>query len=252
MGDSTLDPAGPDAAQWERRAKSFGTQAANYARGRPTYPLAAVRFALAGEADRSPRVLDLAAGTGKLTQRLLELGCDVVAVEPLDAMRALIPAEAHPMAGTAEAIPLAAGSVDAVVVGQAWHWFDTVPATAEVVRVLRPGGRVGALWNMYDVSDPLSAAIAKAAGALSSDDEGLEQGPPWPADSGIADPELGAFTGTDVYDRDRLLAYAASHSWVIESDEPDRERIFAGLRDLAPPGEFTVVEKCTVWRGRRS
>ena len=127
-----------------RRALSFGSAAAEYAAARPSYPAEAVRWAI-GDARR---VLDLGAGTGKLTQVVLALGLEAVAVEPDDAMRALIPAESY--AGTAEEIPLPDASVDAIVVGQAFHWFDPVRAIPEMVRVLRSGGRIGLFWNLYD------------------------------------------------------------------------------------------------------
>src|SRR3954464_7845825 len=127
-----------------RRALSFGSAAAEYDAARPSYPAEAVQWAV-GDAGR---VLDLGAGTGKLTRVVLDLGLEAVAVEPDDAMRALIPAESY--AGTAEEIPLPDGSVDAIVVGQAFHWFDAARALPEMVRVLRPGGRIGLFWNLYD------------------------------------------------------------------------------------------------------
>ena len=102
---------------------------------------------------KAKRVLDLGAGTGKLTQQLLDRSLDVVAVEPspgmLDHLRTALPAvQAH--RGSAEAIPLPDASVDAVMVAQAWHWVDVDRAVAEVARVLRPGGRLGLLWNVRD------------------------------------------------------------------------------------------------------
>jgi ubiquinone/menaquinone biosynthesis C-methylase UbiE len=107
-------------------------------------------------------VLDLAAGTGKLTRQLAALGADVVAVEPGEDMRRVF-AEALPgielHAGSAEAIPLPDGSVDAVTVGQAFHWFRTADALAEIHRVLRPGGGFALLWNADDREDALMAAL---------------------------------------------------------------------------------------------
>src|SRR5690606_37723951 len=122
-----------------RRAASFELGADAYRRARPGYPDDAVRWL----APQPPaRVLDLAAGTGKLTERLHALGFDVTAVEPSDAMRAqleqAVPA-VRAVPGTAETIPFADDSVDGVVVAQAWHWFDPAPAAREVARVLRPG-----------------------------------------------------------------------------------------------------------------
>jgi SAM-dependent methyltransferase len=134
-----------------QRASSFGAAAAAYAEHRPDYPVAAIEWGLAG---RTPdKVLDLGAGTGKLTRILVGLGFDVVAVEPDEQMRAqlsaLLPGVAAP-AGRAERIPLPDGSVDAVFVGQALHWFDLDVAMPEIERVLRPGGVLIALWNARD------------------------------------------------------------------------------------------------------
>lgn len=128
------------------RARSFGGSAAVYARVRPGYPEEAVRFVL----PRVPcAVADVGAGTGKLTEVLLRLGCEAVAVEPDDEMRALL-AGADARAGSAEALPLEDRSVDAVVAGQAFHWFDAPRFVDEAARVLRPGGTVGLVWNEWD------------------------------------------------------------------------------------------------------
>jgi SAM-dependent methyltransferase len=121
-----------------------------------------------GAASRPVRdVLDLAAGTGKLTEGLLPLGLVVTAVEPDDDMRAELShrfPQVNAAPGTAEDIPLATGSVDAVLVGQAFHWFDRVKALDEIARVLRPGGVVGALWNGEDTSVEWVAGLMTVTG----------------------------------------------------------------------------------------
>lgn len=137
-----------------RRASSFGGRAADYDAERPGYPDEAIRWVLEPVASRTPlRVLDLAAGTGKLTAGLLRHSADVVAVEPDTAMlaelRRALPG-VRALAGAAERIPLDDGSVDAVVVGQAMHWFDAKRAFAEMARVLAPGGVAAGLWNFED------------------------------------------------------------------------------------------------------
>jgi SAM-dependent methyltransferase len=107
-------------------------------------------------------VLDLAAGTGKLTARLVGRAGDVVAVEPLEGMRRrLTPAapSALLLAGTAEAIPLRDGAVDVVTVGQAFHWFRAEEALAELHRVLRPGGGLALVWNKRDDRVPWVAEL---------------------------------------------------------------------------------------------
>jgi SAM-dependent methyltransferase len=132
------------------RAGSFGRGAGAYRRTRPGYPPDAVDWLLG---PGPTRVLDLAAGTGKMTENLVGRGLDVVAVEPADGMRAEL-ADVAPTAdvraGTAEHLPLPDADVDAVLVAQAWHWFDPRTASGEISRVLRPGGRLGVVWNIRD------------------------------------------------------------------------------------------------------
>ncbi len=132
------------------QATSFGSVAARYERGRPPYPPAAVDWLLPPGARH---VLDLGAGTGKLTRHLLQRGLNVVAVEPSEGMRqelAKVVPGVPALEGTAERIPLADGAVDAVVAGQAWHWVDPARAVPEVARVLAPGGTLGLVWNIRD------------------------------------------------------------------------------------------------------
>ncbi|QUR66545.1 class I SAM-dependent methyltransferase [Mycobacterium spongiae] len=132
------------------RSLSFGSAAAAYERGRPSYPPEAIDWLLpAGARD----VLDLGAGTGKLTTRLVERGLDVVAVDPIAEMLEVLCTslpKTRALLGTAEEIPLEDNSVDAVLVAQAWHWVDPARAIPEVARVLRPGGRLGLVWNTRD------------------------------------------------------------------------------------------------------
>jgi SAM-dependent methyltransferase len=139
----------------ERYRCSFDSVAEIYERTRPGY----AGEALTWIAERLPlnRVLDLGAGTGKLTRQLVGLGADVVAVEPGDAMRAVLQRavpEAEAVAGSAESIPLPDESVDVVTAGAAFHWFRTHEALAEMHRVLRVGGGVALLWNEWDDEDP--------------------------------------------------------------------------------------------------
>ncbi len=149
---TAMSPSGEEqTAQFTRqRSLSFGEEAAAYERGRPSYPPEAIDWLLPQDARD---VLDLGAGTGKLTTRLVERGLSVVAVDPipemLELLRDSLP-ETPALLGTAEDIPLPDDSVDAVLVAQAWHWFDPERAVAEVARVLRPGGRLGLVWNTRD------------------------------------------------------------------------------------------------------
>ena len=134
----------------QQRSLSFGEEAAAYERGRPSYPPEAIDWLLPpGARD----VLDLGAGTGKLTIRLVERGLEVVAVDPIQEMLEVLSGslpDTPALLGTAEEIPLPDDSVDSVLVAQAWHWFDPARAVKEVARVLRPGGRLGLVWNTRD------------------------------------------------------------------------------------------------------
>lgn len=140
------DPGDPGT---QRTARSFGAAASVYQAARPGYPAEAVAW-LIGDA---ATVLDLGAGTGKLTEALVALDRDVIAVDPVEEMleelEVRVPGVPRVL-GVAEEIPLDDRSVDAVVAGQAWHWFETDRATREIARVLRPGGVLGLVWNSRD------------------------------------------------------------------------------------------------------
>lgn len=142
-----------DAAQ-----TGFNTDASRYARGRPDYP-AEVADWLRDSIELEPgkTVVDLGAGTGKFTRRLLATGAQVIAVEPVAAMRERLEhdlPEIEALDGSATSIPLPDESVDAIVCAQAFHWFATAEALAEMHRVLKPGGILGLIWNTKDDSVP--------------------------------------------------------------------------------------------------
>jgi SAM-dependent methyltransferase len=135
-------------------AQSFGNVATLYDRVRPEYSKAALdRVCTAVDLERASKVLDLAAGTGKLTRALAARFEHVVAVEPDDAMRSLI-RDVEAYDGTAERIPFPDGSFDAVFVGEAFHWFDGPAALSEIARVLRPNGGLVLLWNTWWETEP--------------------------------------------------------------------------------------------------
>jgi SAM-dependent methyltransferase len=226
-----------------RRALSFGAAAGAYAAARPSYPADAVRFVVPPDAHR---VLDLGAGTGKLTTVLLDLGFEVVAVEPDDEMRALIDPRARGLAGTAEDVPVEDGSVDAVVAGQAWHWFDAEAALASVRRVLRPGGTLGLLWNLLDDSGGWPRALAEHVGM---EDRASYLQPkdvaPWAGAPG--EWRRQQFRHTQPADADLVVANLASRSLVIVMPDEARHAHLEHARSLLPPGEFEIPWICDTW-----
>ena len=254
-----------------RHGSSFGAAAAAYAEHRPEYAQAAVRWALEPVWDRRPlRVLDLAAGTGKLTATLVGLGADVTAVEPDPAMLAELRRElgsVRSLPGRAEDIPLPSGSVDAVLVGQAMHWFDLDVAVPEIARVLTPGGVLAALWNVDDDRVDWVATLAYTGKSQSNvtllgwrgraGQARLER----LAAAGLGRfgrPEAGEFENGQPRTADSLLATMATHSNLLVMNEPDRGHLMAELRDFlyARPetssGEFVFPMVTAVLRARRS
>lgn len=163
-------------ASKSERARSFDGVADAYDRGRPGYAPEAISWVLG---TRPLAVIDVGAGTGKLTRALVDAGHEVVAVEPLEGMRTLLEANVprvRVVAGTAEVLPLADASADAIVAGSAFHWFDGDRALDEFARVLRPGGTVGLLGNTFDVSVPWVARLRAVLGPPPADRPGH-----WPA-----------------------------------------------------------------------
>jgi ubiquinone/menaquinone biosynthesis C-methylase UbiE len=219
----------------DRFALSFERVAADYDSARPPYVEDAVEWALDWLGlPRGSRVLDLGAGTGILTRQLLARGLDVVAVEPGDEMRAVLKRElpgVEAMVGRAERIPLEEGSVDGITVGQAFHWFETERALAEMHRVLRPEGGFALLWNHFNQDDPLLGAVDRL---LSSRDPARRSRWRERYDSQRFGPlEEKAFYEERPMSADQLAAWVASTSRVISAPADEQAEIDGEVRRLA-------------------
>ena len=209
------------------RSLSFGSAAAAYERGRPSYPPEAIDWLLPAGAHQ---VLDLGAGTGKLTTRLVERGLDVVAVDPipdmLEVLRDALP-ETRALLGTAEEIPLPNNSVDAVLVAQAWHWVDPARAIPEVARVLRPGGRLGLVWN---TRDERLGWVRELGEIIGSDDDGGRLDVTLPAP--FTDLERHRVEWTNYLTPQALIDLVASRSYCITSPAEVRTKTLEAVREL--------------------
>jgi ubiquinone/menaquinone biosynthesis C-methylase UbiE len=222
----TTDDSVPDAD----RAKSFGAVAAAYDAGRPTFPAEALSWILGP--GRGLQVLDLGAGTGKLAAVAAGLGHAVVAVDPSQEMLEVCRRRPRidTMVGAAESIPLAHASVDAVIVGQAFHWFDHSRALPEIARVLRPNGVLGLLWNKADTVVPW---VRRMLQVIQGDGFG---------GSDVFDPmpillqsnlftllETARFRHWHDLDRNGLRQLAQSHSRVAVLKETRRDQVLAQI-----------------------
>jgi SAM-dependent methyltransferase len=232
--------AGSPEAEWIRRGSSFGAAAGAYAEHRPDYAEAAVAWALQPVHGRAPlRVLDIGAGTGKLTEALVRQADEVTAVEPDPAMlaelRRRLPG-VRSLAGTAEQIPLPDRSVDAVLAGQAAHWFEMDRALPEIARVLNSGGVAAGLWNLDDDRVAWVAGLASAggtsatvlrwnageayAGAISDWDGTGQPGLFRP-------PENAEFEHWQLRTADSLVATMATHSHLLVMAADERAKVLA-------------------------
>lgn len=154
----------------DQLATSFGSAVGEYVHGRPGYPADAVAWALG---DASLDVVDVGAGTGKLTAELVRQGHRVTAVDPDSTMLAQLTKEFPRVpthVGTAEQLPLADDAADAITFGQAWHWVDVERASSEAARVLRPGGKLALLWNMRDITEPWVERLASVTRGSKAED----------------------------------------------------------------------------------
>jgi SAM-dependent methyltransferase len=245
-------------------ARSFGSVAEAYDRGRPRYP-ADVVAEIAKAAGGGPRLLDVGAGTGRLSGPLVQAGYDVVAVEPLDGMRAvlerIIGAE-RVHAGSAEALPLDDASVDGAVCSDAWHWFDGARAAGELHRVVRPGGGVVVCVLRLDetrprpdwgheleaVMKPLWASIEHPYRHGSKRPDGLE------GHSGFADIEVRNVPFLFPTDREGMLAHFLSMSAIASLEDERRAEVLGELDEVFERNGVDAAEvgyRAELWITRR-
>jgi ubiquinone/menaquinone biosynthesis C-methylase UbiE len=248
-------------------ASSFGAAAVAYAEHRPDYAQAAVRWAL--EPAPGPRVLDLGAGTGKLTATLVALSAEVIAVEPDSAMltelRRTLPT-VRALSGSAEAIPLPDASVDAVLAGNAMHWFDMAVAGPEIARVLAPSGILAGMWNVIDDRVEWVAELARVSGSAAIGPRDTPAS--WRAETanahvpktGVArfgSPEQAEFSHGQRRTANSLVATIATRAGVLVMPEQEQEatlsriRAFLASRPETASGEFTLPMLTGVLRVRR-
>jgi SAM-dependent methyltransferase len=216
------------------RARSFESVAAKYERHRPGYPEEALRWATEQLGlDPGARVLDIGAGTGKLTRRLVSLGYDVVAVEPgapmLDELRAAVP-EAEAREASAESIPVRDETVDAAFAGQAYHWFDRERALPELQRVIKPGGGLVLLWNWWNERDPLQRELGELIGYAGHEPYRNEElpGEPWFREVGRTVVET-----LEESSPDALVGYLSTASAFLTAEPDEREESLRAVHELA-------------------
>jgi SAM-dependent methyltransferase len=216
------------------RARSFESVAAEYEWHRPEYPEEALQWAAAQLGlEHGARVLDVGAGTGKLTRGLVALGFDVAAVDPgaamLDQLRAAVP-EAEALEAAAESIPLPDESVDAAFAGHGYQWFDRERALPELLRVIRPAGGLALLWNWWDERDPLQCELGRIVGFSGHRPYTEEElpGPPWFREVGRTVADSAEETSPEA-----VVSRIATTSMFLTMDAAERERLLAEVLDLA-------------------
>ena len=241
-------------------ARGFDLQADAYDRGRPGYPAEAIAFVIETlRIGPGATVVDLAAGTGKLTRELVPTGAELIAIEPVAGMREVLSRSLPDVLvtdGTAESLPLDDASVDGVVVAQAFHWFDGPRALAELARVLRPGGRLAVVFNVRDERDPVQAALERVwepyRGDTPTHRTGAWQRAFEPADR-FTPLVHRAFANDQRVSADQLVDRVVSVSFIATLDEAQRAAVEAEVRTLlADEAEVVLPYRTDVfWTERR-
>jgi SAM-dependent methyltransferase len=239
------------------RARSFDRAAEEYERARSEYPPAVLDVLRLGA---DAEVLDVGAGTGKLTRLLTQRYRRVIAVEPLDGMRGILERvvpEAESHAGSAEAIPLPDASVDGVFAGQAFHWFANDRAVVEMARVLRPGGVLALVWNEPDDQRPSPLPEPYAAYIKELHDAGMSMfdgAPPWQdviARGPFGEIHEAAVPHDHLLDRAGVLDNARSVSWIASLGDDERDAIMRRLDALLGDGPYAIPNRANImWAAR--
>ena len=224
----------------------FARSVEAYERGRPGYPAEALEpLRLSPELT----ILDLAAGTGKLTRPLAASGAEVIAVEPVDEMRAALPDSVRALDGIAEDIPLPDASVDLVTVAQAFHWFDGDAALREIHRVLRPGGRLALVWNRRVEDADVNIAIEELVEPFRSGTP-THRGDAWRGAferTTLFGPlEEHVFPSEQVLDEDGIAARISSISFIASLPDDERAQVLEAARALTADGPVTVPYRTEV------
>jgi SAM-dependent methyltransferase len=236
----------------ETASKAWGKSAEVYERARPEYPPEAIDFlhelGLSDDSD----VLDLAAGTGKLTRALIAAGARVTAVEPLSAMRQMLQQrlpEATVVEGTAERIPVQDGTIDLVTVAQAFHWFDAPKSVNEIARVLRAGGGLAAIWNVRDESVEWMAMIGELTDGVRAGTPTHQSGDwrkPFDAEGSPFEPlRRETFRHRQEVTRADAVDVFASRSYVASLPEDERNHLLERVAEQVPKTDVVEIPYIT-------
>jgi SAM-dependent methyltransferase len=248
-----------DDRSMREEAGSFATVAPEYERGRPDYPAEAAAW-IAEQAGLGPEsvVVDLAAGTGKLTRQLVHSGARVIAVEPLAPMLAQLTAllpDVEAVVGTAESTGLPSACAAAVTVAQAFHWFANEEALTEIARLLEPGGHLALVWNRRDLTQQIQADLTRIMASHLHDNPSYDSGA-WIAvmDASPLFTKVGEHHTVfeQLLDVEGLCDRVASVSFIAQLDPEEHAEVLRKVRELAPTGSAELAYDCIVYLYRRT
>ena len=253
------------------RARSFGPAALLYDQVRPSYPVVAIRWALAPLGPGRHRIADVGAGTGILTRVLTSMGQEVVAVEPDPRMRERLGATTAEVSareraerpievveGRAEAVPVPDGSLDGAVAGQAYHWFDPELAHRELARVIRPGGVFAAVWNERDTTVPWLAEYSRIVDPDRGPGRYSGRGDVASFGDAFEPVQRAEFRHTVTCTPDLLVSLVQTRSYFLTAPPQRQAELTAAVRrlaqehpDLAGAAQFPLPYVTEVFRARR-